>query len=65
MDNTTIAALIPLIILQIGVQIYTLYDVYKHGGAKSNTAIWVVVIVAFQLLGPIPYFVLGRKEDLA
>ncbi len=64
MDNTTIVALIPLIILQIAVQLYTLYDLYKRGGAKNNTPVWVVVIILFQLLGPILYFVLGRKEEV-
>ncbi|WP_119065294.1 PLD nuclease N-terminal domain-containing protein [Aggregatilinea lenta] len=64
MDSTTIVALIPLIVIQIGVQIYTLYDLYKRGGARSYTPVWVVVIVLGQLLGPILYFVLGRREDV-
>jgi hypothetical protein len=63
-DNSTIAALIPLIIIQIGLQIYTLYDIYKRGGAKGNTVVWVVIVALGQLLGPILYFVFGRKEEI-
>lgn len=64
LDTTTILALIPLVIIQITVQLYALYDIYRRGGARSNTPVWVVVIVLFQLLGPIVYFALGRKEDV-
>lgn len=64
MDDTLILAIIPLIILQFAVQVYALVDLYRRGGARSNTPVWVVVIVLGQLIGPIAYFVLGRKEDV-
>lgn len=63
MDGTTLAAIIPLAILQIGLQIYALYDIYKRGGAKdNNTILWVLVVILGSMLGTIAYFVFGRKE---
>lgn len=66
MDTTTlILMLIPLIVIQVGLQIFALFDLYKHGGARPPlpTWAWVVIIIAGELLGPILYFIFGRKED--
>jgi hypothetical protein len=66
MNTTTLILLLsPLIIIQVGLQIYALYDIYRRGGVREPlpTVVWVVVVLAFNLLGPIFYFVLGRKEE--
>ncbi len=62
MDTQTVLLIVPLIVLQVALQIYALYDIWKKQGAKGNTVGWIVVVVAFQLLGSIAYFVVGRKE---
>lgn len=62
-DQTLLLAVIPLVIIQIGLQVFALYDIYRHGGAKNPTWLWVLIVVLGQLIGPILYFVLGRKED--
>lgn len=65
MDTTTLLMLSPLIAIQVGLQIYALYDIYKRGGAREPlpTIVWVVIVVVLNLLGPILYFFLGRKEE--
>jgi hypothetical protein len=56
--------LAPIIVIQIALQIYALYDIYKRQGAKDNrTLLWVVVVLVFNFPGIILYFVLGRKEE--
>lgn len=63
MDGTTLVAIIPLVILQLGLQIYALWDMYKRGGAKDdNTILWVIIIIFGLMLGSIAYFIFGRKE---
>ena len=60
-DQTLILALLPIILLQIALQIYALYDLWKNRGAYQNIWIWVIVILVMGLLGPLVYFILGRK----
>ena len=56
--------LAPIIVIQIALQIFALYDIYKRQGAKDDrTLLWVIVVLAFNLVGIILYFVLGRKEE--
>ncbi|NLB20667.1 MAG: PLDc_N domain-containing protein [Clostridium sp.] len=55
--------LIPLLILQLGLQIVALIHVLKHPNYRfGNKTIWIVVVVFGQLIGPIVYFAFGRKE---
>ncbi len=66
MDTTTwILILTPLILIQVGLMAFALYDLYKRGGARPPlpTWAWVLIIVLGEMLGPVAYFVLGRKEE--
>ncbi|NLF76626.1 MAG: hypothetical protein GX573_13095, partial [Chloroflexi bacterium] len=41
------------------------YDIYQRQGARPPlpTWAWVIIVLVVNLVGPILYFVLGRKED--
>jgi Phospholipase_D-nuclease N-terminal len=54
--------LIPVLIIQLGLQIYALYDLYKQPKVRGPKWVWVLVIILGEILGPIIYFFLGRKE---
>jgi hypothetical protein len=63
--NTTLVLLVsPLIVLQIALQFYALYDVMKRSRFRetTTTVMWVLIILVFNLLGPILYFVLAQRE---
>jgi hypothetical protein len=64
MNTTVVLLLSPLLVLQIALQIYALYDVVKRRSTRetTQTVLWIVVIVALNLLGPILYFVLAQRE---
>lgn len=49
MDPSEWALIIaPLALIQIGLAVYALYDIYKRGGARPPLPTWVwVLIVAF------------------
>jgi hypothetical protein len=65
MDTQTfILLLAPVVVIQVALQVYCLRDIYVRGGAKGNTVLWVVVVLVGQLLGPILYLTLGRKEEV-
>lgn len=60
--QTLILILTPLIVLQLSLQIAALYDIWRNKGAKSHTPIWIVAVIALQVVGAAVYFLLGRKE---
>lgn len=56
--------LIPLIIVQLVLQIFALIHVLKHPNYRiGNKTIWIVVVLLGQIIGPIVYFAFGRGEE--
>ncbi len=55
---------LPILVLQVGLQIYALVDLIKRPieELRGPKIIWGIVIVAFQILGVIIYLVFGRKQ---
>ncbi|MGYP000968438538 len=54
--------LIPLIIFQLLLMISALAMIVKQRRFKYlNRAAWVVIVVVFNIVGPVLYFVLERK----
>lgn len=64
MDNDVVLLLLPLIVLQVGLQIFALYDLYQRKAVRSISVVaWALIIVLFMIPGPVAYFVFGRAED--
>jgi hypothetical protein len=56
--------LIPLIVVEFGLLIIALVDLLKREYYKTDTKIvWAIVIVIFGIIGPVIYFIFGRKEQ--
>ena len=63
MDNQ-LALLLPVIILEFILAITALIHVIKHPNYRfGNKAIWIIVVLFIQIIGPIFYFILGRGEE--
>lgn len=63
MDN--LAFFIPLIILQFILAISALVHLIKHPQYKfGNKGLWIVIVVAFQIIGPVIYFTLGKGDNV-
>ena len=55
--------LIPLIIVEIALLVFALFDLLKREYYKTDVKIvWAIVIVIFGIIGPVVYFIFGRKE---
>jgi hypothetical protein len=59
--DTIIYLLIPIIVAQLGLQIYCILDIVKKGVKNLNKAIWI--IICLNLFGAIAYLLVGRKGD--
>jgi hypothetical protein len=60
-----IALLIPLFVIQLALMIAALVDLLKRENQQvtgGNKLIWILVIVLVNLIGPIIYFVAGRRD---
>lgn len=61
LDNLPL--LIPLILLEVTLMVTALISVLKSKKFRFGTkALWVIVVVIFQIIGPVIYFVFGRSE---
>ena len=64
LDWTKILMLvIPILIIQLGMQIYALVDLVRQPTVKGQKWVWALVIILGEILGPIIYFVFARKEE--
>ncbi|MCE7792276.1 PLD nuclease N-terminal domain-containing protein [Salipaludibacillus sp. CUR1] len=57
------ALIAPVLILQAILMVVALIDCFKHDKTNGPQWIWVLVIVFINIIGPILYFVFGRRND--
>ncbi|ANU22197.1 PLD nuclease N-terminal domain-containing protein [Planococcus donghaensis] len=63
MDQTTmIMALVPIFLIQLALMIFALVDLVKNPNPNGPKWMWGIVIVVINLIGPILYLVIGRKN---
>ncbi len=55
--------LIPVLIIQLVLMISALVDLIRREHTRGPKWVWVLVIVFINYIGPIIYFVAGRKEE--
>lgn len=59
-------SIIPIILpfLFVGFLLITvaLIDLYRHRYTRNNVMMWTIVIIFFNTLGPVLYFMIGRKD---
>lgn len=63
-SSAAILLIAPIALIEIGIVIVALYDLFRperrvKGG---NKIVWAVIIVIFNLIGSLVYFVAGREE---
>jgi len=56
--------LIPLAVIQIGLMLAAVIHILRHNNFRvGNKAIWLVVSILVNTVGPVLYFVIGREEN--
>ena len=53
----------PLVLIQLGLMVAALVDLIRRPKARGPKWAWGIAIVAFSILGPVAYFILGRAEE--
>lgn len=55
--------LIPAAVLELGLMASALIHLIRHKRTKNlNVFAWAVIIVVFEILGPVLYFMVGRED---
>ncbi len=57
-----IPLLIPILLIQLALMIAALVDLIRREKTKGPKWLWVLIILFFNFIGPIVYFVVGRDE---
>ena len=55
--------LIPVILIEIILLIVALLDLIKRQQTRGPKWVWALVIVLVNIIGPIVYFIFGRREE--
>ncbi|KRK88017.1 PLD nuclease N-terminal domain-containing protein [Lentilactobacillus sunkii] len=56
--------LLPVVLLEFGLMIAAVVHVLRHPHYRfGNKLLWLVIVVVFQIIGPVVYFVFGRGES--
>ncbi len=59
-----IAALIPLILIELGLLIVALVDLVRRPSVRGgNKIIWALLIIFSNIIGPIIYLLWGRERE--
>ena len=53
---------IPILLIQIGLQVFALVDLYRQPKVRGPKWVWAVIIILGEFIGAIVYLVIGRKE---
>jgi hypothetical protein len=64
MSSSDILIIAPIILIEIGLAIAAMVDLVRRKKvAGDNKLLWGAVILFIGIIGPIVYFIFGRKED--
>lgn len=64
MDSTLLLLLVPLLLIQLGLAVWGLYDLTRPGRRVKGDSkvLWAIVIILLNIVGPVVYFLIGREE---
>jgi hypothetical protein len=70
MDNTLFSSIrsilpfiIPILVIQVILLIVALLDLVKQPATRGPKWMWAVIIIFVNIIGPVIYFIVGRKEE--
>ncbi|AZJ21344.1 phosphatidylserine synthase [Bacillus wiedmannii] len=67
LKDMDIMAFLPIILPVIAVGVLLVFialiDLYRHRKTRKNVLVWALIILFVNVLGPILYFVIGRKDS--
>jgi hypothetical protein len=56
-----IVYLIPIVVIQLGLQIFCIVNIARKGVRNLNKVMWIIIVVVFELLGAIAFLLFGKR----
>ncbi|MCM3744474.1 PLDc N-terminal domain-containing protein [Sporosarcina luteola] len=60
--NIPWSLILPVLVLQLILMVVALVDVIRHQRTNGPFILWIFIILLLGLIGPILYFIFGRKQ---
>lgn len=60
--NIPWSLVLPILALQLILMIIALVDVIRHQRTNGPFIMWIFIILLLSLIGPILYFIFGRRQ---
>ncbi|KOP80751.1 phosphatidylserine synthase [Lysinibacillus sp. FJAT-14745] len=54
--------ILPLLFVGFVLIMVALFDLYRHRDTRENVLMWTIIIVFFNSIGSVLYFIIGRKD---
>lgn len=61
-ERDLVLLLLPIVLIQLALMIFALVDLVKNPNPNGPKWMWALIIILINLIGPIVYFVLGRRD---
>ncbi|TFD96551.1 MULTISPECIES: PLD nuclease N-terminal domain-containing protein [Jeotgalibacillus] len=62
MDELNFALIAPLAFINIVIAVLALVDLAKRPSVNGPKWLWVIIILFINLIGPVLYFIIGRRD---
>ena len=64
LTNELIIIIIPMIVLQLFLTIYSIYDWIKQGPGLNSRYVWLIVIIAGNVFGSVIYLLVAPRDSV-
>ncbi|MFJ7182576.1 PLD nuclease N-terminal domain-containing protein [Lysinibacillus xylanilyticus] len=54
--------ILPFLFVGFVLIIIALFDLYRHRDTRENILMWTIIILFFNSIGSVLYFIIGRKD---
>lgn len=61
--NLNWALIAPIAVIQLILLVVALVDCIRNENLKDKKVIWILIIIFANIIGPILYFIIGRRND--
>ena len=63
MDSINLGLILPLFLIQGILIVVAVFDwIKQEGNVRGNRWVWLVIILVFTIIGPVLYFIFGRRR---
>ena len=64
LDTTLLLALLPLVLIDVGMVVFSIVDLYRPGRRVrgGNKTVWLLIILLVSTIGWLAYLLAGRED---